>query len=117
MQQLMNRFAFSRQDGDAFSERVNALFLQLQHLYETHADPAGAAGQAFAKAWWAMVTEFTGDNKPLLQTLMATGEDMDNWPVEAEVMRESIRNFLSAALDIYFRNNSIHTEWEDDRDG
>lgn len=117
LQQLMSRFVCSPQTGDAFSKRANALFLQLQQLYETHADPAGTAGQAFAKAWWAMVTEFTGGNKHLLQTLMAMGEDMDNWPAEAEVVRESIRDFLSAALDIYFKNNTIHTEWEDDRDG
>lgn len=116
LQQLMNRFTSSHQAGE-FTDKANTLFQQLHQLYREHVDPAGAAGQAFAEAWWKMVTEFTGGSEELLQILLASGEDIENWPEEAAQVRGPIRDFLSAALDIYFKKNNIQTgseaDWND----
>ncbi|MFT8871989.1 MAG: MerR family transcriptional regulator [Sporolactobacillus sp.] len=113
VQQLVNRFTSSHQAA-AFKDRADMLFQQLHRLYREHTDPLGEAGQAFAAAWWQMVTEFTGGDQDLLQSLLISGADIDNWPEEAEPVRGPIRDFLSTALDFYFKANRIEPESEAD---
>lgn len=106
MQTLANRFG-SQKEYEDFVSKSERLFKRLNELYHSGADPAGAEGQKLAEQWWEMAVEFSRGNQDMLKTLVSSGKDIDNWPVEARSVQEPIKNFLSAALQIYFKEKCI----------
>ena len=56
--------------------------------------------------------EFSAGNREMLRTLISSGQDMANWPKEAEHLREMMEKFLSPALNEYFRQNGISIDEE-----
>lgn len=106
MRSLSSRFD-SPEKYKSFMEKSAGLFVRLDELYRADADPAGADGQSLAREWWNMATEFSQGNPDVLRTLISSGRDIDNWPKEARALQEPIKHFLSAALDIYFRQNGL----------
>lgn len=106
---LINRFE-SDENANEFARKANSLFKRLNVLYQKHVDPESAEGQEFAKQWWIMVKDLTKGDQNMLQTLISSGYDIDNWPDEAKGVQEPIKNFLSKAIDVYLKNNHIKTE-------
>jgi len=106
MRALITRFD-SQEKYEGFTAKSAELFRRLNELYRANADPAGPEGQKLAEGWWKMVEEFSTGDADMIGTLMASGRDIDNWPSEASSIREPIKNFLSPALDLYFRENNI----------
>ncbi|MDP4152122.1 MAG: MerR family transcriptional regulator [Bacillota bacterium] len=92
----------------AFMQNAKEVFTKLEILNSLDADPAGAEGQKLAKQWWDMVNEFAAGNSDMLSTLIMSGKDIDNWPIEAKKLKEPIKNFLTKAFSIYLENNNIH---------
>ena len=99
---ISERFS-SGTDYQFFMTRISELSSRMVILYQQHADPEGAEGQDIAKQWWQMVHDFSAGNDALLRTLVASGEDMANWPGHTDEMRNVLKNFLAPALDCYFR--------------
>jgi DNA-binding transcriptional MerR regulator len=106
MHMLAGRFD-SPEKYKVFMDESAALFKRLNELYRAGADPAGPEGQKLAKEWWGMATEFSRGDPQLLRTLVFSGRDIDHWPEEARALQKPIKNFLSAALSIYFGNKTI----------
>lgn len=96
----------------AFTDKASLIFARLEELSKQNADPRGKEGQELARRWWEMVCEFSAGNRDMLRTLISSGRDMTNWPKEAEHLREIMENFLSPALDEYFRQNGISIDNE-----
>lgn len=91
----------------SYSVDVNEAFDKLKELYEKNADPEGKEGQHLAKLWWDMVNEFTYGDADLLKAMINAGMDIQNWPDEAEDIKEPIGCFLTKALNAYIRNNNF----------
>lgn len=106
MRALATRFD-SQEKYEGFTSRSEELFRQLNELYRANADPAGPEGRKLAEDWWKMVEEFSTGDSDMIGTLISSGRDIDNWPSEASSIREPIKNFLSKALDLYFKENNI----------
>lgn len=90
-----------------FMENAKGLFVRLNTLYRQGADPSGKEGQELAEQWWHMVNDFTSGDPGLLETLVSSGKDIDNWPEESKNVQIPIRNFLTRALDIYLRRIGV----------
>lgn len=89
------------------SDKAKQVFKQLEDLYRQNADPLGNEGQALARNWWGMVSDFTNGDLSLLQPLIYAGKDMENWPEEVKNLKESIESFLVKALNFYLHNNGL----------
>ncbi len=85
-----------------FMERASELFERLRRLDEAGEDPSGPEGRRLASDWWAMAQGFAGGNPGVLRALVTSGEDMGNWPKEAQPMREVLERFLVPAMAAYF---------------
>lgn len=96
---------------EEFTDKASLIFARLEELSQ-NPDPRGKEGQELARRWWEMVCEFAAGNREMLRTLISSGRDMANWPKEAVHLREMMENFLSPALDEYFRQNGISIDEE-----
>lgn len=56
----------------------NALYDDVRAVM--HEDPASPKAQAVAGRWWALVSEFTGGDRKILEGLNTMYADRDNWP-------------------------------------
>jgi len=110
--QLKN-YAVRMLDGSDHTDSNKDIFEQLEKLYGQGADPNGREGQELAKRWWSMVRQFTGGNFKLIRSLMYVGEDIRNWPEEAEPLKKPIQDFLAEAFNTYLENNGIKIQVED----
>jgi len=61
-------------------------------------------GQAVAKAWWDMVTEFTGGDMSLLPELIRFSENRDGWDEDLKEKMADIDAFIPKAMEVYFTN-------------
>lgn len=92
---------------EAFMNRVNGVFAQMEEFYRKGVEPAGPEGQEVAARWWDMVSEFTAGDRSLLQSLLSAGADIDNWPEGWSVYRDAMTHFLGKALTVYFQRHGI----------
>jgi MerR family transcriptional regulator, thiopeptide resistance regulator len=90
-----------------FMDSFTGLFAELQLLYNRHADPSGPEAQRIAAGWWNMVSRFSNGDSEILNTLVKSGQDMDNWPDETEPMKKVFQELLAPALGYYFKQNNI----------
>lgn len=94
------RFA-SQKAYENFMARMSAAFARLGELAAAGADPRGSEGQELAAQWWSMASEFADGDAEILRTLVASGEDLANWPAEVAPLKDQIERFLSPALQAY----------------
>lgn len=109
LQAITKRFT-SPDNYEGIMANIQELFSQLCGLYLQGADPAGEEGQQLARRWWDMVADFSKGDPAMLETLVSTGRDVDNWPEELRHLQEPIKNFLSQALAIYLSGIGIHLD-------
>ncbi len=109
LQAITERFN-SPDNYEGFMAKMQEMFSALSGLYLQGIDPAGEEGQQLAKRWWEMVTDFSNGDPAMLETLVSTGRDVDNWPAQMKHLQEPIKNFLSQALGIYLSGIGIHLD-------
>ena len=95
------RSHFNKDSGKAFMDT----FVQLQdeaiRLYKADVPADSEEGQRFAKAYWDMITEFTGGDMSMLPKLMELGRFEGTDPKWQE--KQSLaNNYVEQALGIYF---------------
>lgn len=56
-----------------------------------------------AKQWWEMILEFTGGNLELLPELQKFNDKKNDWNNDLAVKQKEIDNYLTAALEYYFK--------------
>ena len=97
----------SSEKYQVFMDSFTELYAELQMSYSRHADPSGPEVQRIAAGWWNMVSRFSNGDQGILNTLISSGQDMDNWPEETESMKEVFQELLVPALGYYFKQNNI----------
>ena len=56
-----------------------------------------------AKQWWEMILEFTGGNLELLPELQKFNGKKNDWNNDLAVKQKEVDNYLTAALEYYFK--------------
>ena len=69
--------------------------------------PESEKGQAFAEAFWQMVTEFTGGDREILSLLMEVGK-FDGLDNEWKQKQTAANAFIEPALSVYFTNLGVN---------
>lgn len=101
------RERFDKESGLAFISKFNALQNKAIGYRNAGVAPDSEQGQEFAKEFWQMLTEFTGDDMDILQQLMKMNEvktDNSEWKQQQEIFTA----FLEPALEAYFNNAGIN---------
>lgn len=81
---------------------MNRLFDEVSEHKKNGMPPESEQGQAIAKAWWDMVTEFTGGDTSLLSDLMKFAENKDSWDENSKEVWSGAEAYMQKALEIYF---------------
>ena len=102
-----NRSRFDRDSGLAFMDAFTRLQDEALRLLKAGEPPEGQQGQALAKAFWAMVTEFTGGDTSLLPKLMEIGQfkGTDNAWQQKQAL---VNRYIEPALGAYFSRLGIN---------
>ena len=101
------RSRFDRDSGLAFMDAFTRLQDEALRLLKAGKPPEGRQGQALAKAFWAMVTEFTGGDTSLLPKLMEIGQfkGADNAWQQKQAL---VNRYIEPALGAYFSRLGIN---------
>ena len=95
------RNRFNMDSGLAIMGTFTSLYDKAVQLQEEGVPPESKKGQKFAKAFWDMITEFTGGDMSILPKLMETGSF--NSPDNKWEQKQAIANqFIERALETYF---------------
>lgn len=97
------RRRFDKDGAAAFMHTFLQLQQQAAELHAAGVSPAGDRGQAFAKAYWDMITEFTGGDSSILNGLMQL-EQAEGMGAEWKETQGLAQAFVEQALDAYFTN-------------
>lgn len=100
------RTRFTKESGADFLQRFLALQQEAVRLYQANVPPKSAQGLAFAKAYWALVQEFTGGDMSLLPKLVALGTGEAAGP-EWQAAQAQANAFVGPALEGYFAKQGI----------
>ncbi len=103
---LHNRFNI--ESGAAIMNTMKRLLDELTELQNNEIPPESEQGQALAKAWWDMVTDFTGGDMSLLPKLMKFAENKDGWAEDWSVRWSAIEGFLQNAMEVYFTKLGVN---------
>ena len=101
------RGRFDKESGLAFISKFNALRDKAVQYSDAGVPPESAQGQEFAKAFWQLITEFTGGDMTMLPQLMKMGEINTDNP-EWQQKQEKLNAFLGPALDAYFKDLGVN---------
>ena len=99
---------FDEEKAVALVNRWGELCDEIGVLQDQNILPESREGQQLAKAWWAMVEEFTGGNMEILPELMNFASDQNNWEPKWKIKQHKVNDFIGAALCAYFQNNGIN---------
>ncbi len=102
------RDRFTQESGKAIMDTMSRLLNQLEELQQYGISPESPQGQALAKAWWDMVTEFTGGDMTLIPGLMKFAENSDNLGENWSKKWLGIENYLQNALEVYFTRLGVN---------
>ncbi len=80
---------------------------QFYKLKKEGISPASPVAQKITQEFWNMVTEFTGGDMQLLNKLMDFEESKDQWDEEIKQRQLYITDYISEAVNIYFKSNNI----------
>jgi len=103
----LSKWIDEESDQHGVAVEWQALFTEMTELYKKGTDPNEQIGQSFARRWWELVQESTGDDPGMMQTLIGIGNDIDNWPGELGEFKDAIKDFLSPALGKYLVDQGI----------
>ena len=101
------RVRFDKESGLAFIRKFKALREKAVQYGDTGVAPESAQGQAFAKEFWQLITEFTGGDMRMLPQLMKMGAISTNRS-DWQQKQEKLNAFLGPALEAYFRSAGIN---------
>lgn len=93
------RGRFDMESSKAIMNTMKRLLEESAKLQKNKTPPESEQGRAFAKAWWTMVTDFTGGDMSLLPSLIEVAEAKgwnEKWPDTEE--------YLQKAMEAYFSN-------------
>jgi len=103
---LRNRF--DMESGTALMNTINRLLDEMIELQDNGVPPQGEQGQAVAKAWWDLVTEFTGGDMSVLPQLLNFAEDADSINKSFGEKWQAAEGFLHQALAKYFEELGVN---------
>jgi DNA-binding transcriptional MerR regulator len=98
------RSRFDKESGTALMDAIKRLLELSVELQNNRIPPESEQGQAFAKAWWDMVTEFTGGDASMLSGLIKFAENADSWDESWRSKWLLAEVYIQKALEIYFAN-------------
>lgn len=101
------RSRFNQDSGLAMMATFNRLQGEALRLQRDGVPPESEKGRAFAKAYWAMITEFTGGDWSMLPKLMELGS-FDGLENEWKQQQMAANAFIEPALDAYFTRLGIN---------
>ncbi len=96
LDKIRNRF--DKESSQAFLNTFSGLLEQAGSLQTDGVPPESEAGQALAKAFWDMVTSFTGGDMQMMANLMELVDD----DLAGQDAPSIIVTFIKPALDAYF---------------
>ena len=88
-------------------DTFNPLQEEAVRLQAEGVPPDSEKGLAFARAFWDMITTFTGGDMSLLPMMLELDENMDRmdgWNEAWKKRYKKARNFINPALEAYFTN-------------
>lgn len=100
MEHIRNRF--DEQSGTALINTWKLLCEETALVVQKGMAPESEQGQAVAKKWWDMVTEFTGGDMSLLPQIMKFNESKESWSEEWRQKQALADGFIGKALEVYF---------------
>lgn len=95
---------FTEESGKTLYITWQNLCEQTVKLQQKGESPQGKKGQAIAKKWWDMVTEFTGGDMSMLDELEKFDQNKVNWNNGWGEKQAIADKFLTEALGKYFSN-------------
>ena len=100
------RSRFDKDSGLAMMATFTSLCDEAIRLRQEGVPPVSERAQGLARAFWEMVTDFTGGDMGLLANLMEIGkfDGMDN---EWKQKQELANAYIESALDVYFTRLGI----------
>ena len=100
------RSRFDKDSGLAMMATFTSLCDEAIRLWQEGVPPVSERAQGLARAFWEMVTDFTGGDMGLLANLMEIGkfDGMDN---EWKQKQELANAYIESALDVYFTRLGI----------
>lgn len=107
-QAAMNHFAEAFGDTAAESFQMwNDLCQRIEELQRAGATPDSPEGLVLARDWWDMVTQATGGDPHMLQTLLQFNEQKEGWQEDFRSRQEAVEGFLGQALAAYFEREGM----------
>ena len=100
------RSRFDQTSGLKMIETFHNLQSEAIRLQGDGVSPESEKGQAFAEAFWQMVTEFTGGDREILSLLMEVGK-FDGLDNEWKQKQTAANAFIEPALSVYFTNLAL----------
>jgi DNA-binding transcriptional MerR regulator len=98
------RSRFDSESSMMLINAVNDIFDEVAQLQRNRIPPESEQGQAAAKAWWDIVTEFTGGDVSLLPGLLKFADSMDKADEKFMEDWSTIEPFITKAMKTYFEN-------------
>jgi DNA-binding transcriptional MerR regulator len=95
------RSRFDKDSGQAMMETFKHLYARAIRLQEGGVAPESEEGQAFAKAFWDMVMEFTEGDASMLSKLIEI-ENVNGPDDESQQVKAIANAFIEPALEAYF---------------
>ncbi len=101
--QMIDHFAnrFTIDDAKAFMQKFEKIQAEAIRLHNAKIPAESEEGQKFAKAYWDMITEFTGGDMSVLRKLIELGQAEihdTHWQEQQAIAM----GYVSQALDYYF---------------
>ena len=96
------RNRFDKESGTAILATFKRLCDEAAELQTNGVPPESEQGRAIGKAWWDMVTEFTGGDMSLLPELLKFAENKQNW--DGKEKYAIVESFIEKAMVSYFAN-------------
>ena len=101
------RGRFDKDSGMAFMQAFTELQEEAIRLQKEGVSADSGKGQAFAKAYWDMITEFTGGDMSMLPKLVSLGQS-EGLEHEWKEKQDLANDFVGPALGVYFAKQGIH---------
>lgn len=95
--------SFDKNKGAAFINKFNSILGKVEKCIESSVAPESDDGQAVAKEFWQLITEFTGGDMSMLPRLMNLQAEAGN-----QNMQNKLNAFIEPALDAYFNTSGIN---------
>jgi DNA-binding transcriptional MerR regulator len=104
---IKDRFTDKPQLGNALYKDWDRLGDETVFLKSQEEPPESERSQELAKQWWNLIMEVTGGDLSLLPELIKFDQSKQDWDKELQKKQEIIDEFLTKALEIYFKNQGI----------